>query len=73
MMLDRNRKTKRAPQNFQEYLSRVFATSDVDSDEYIGRFDVIITCEERVFDQTCESNYIPTHKYEYIYIYIYIR
>ena len=51
-MLDRNRKIKRNPERFQ------------DAREY---FDVIICCEERVFDQVIEhladgnSGYQPTH------------
>ncbi|EGF81846.1 hypothetical protein BATDEDRAFT_29671 [Batrachochytrium dendrobatidis JAM81] len=40
LMLDRNRRIKRAPERFQD-------TSDV--------FDVIFTCEERCFDAACES------------------
>lgn len=38
-MLDRNRRIKQKPQKFQ--------TAAV-------RFDVIITCEERVYDQTVD-------------------
>ena len=39
-MLDRNRKIKRAPERFKD--SR-------------DKFDVIICCEERCFDQVCEG------------------
>jgi hypothetical protein len=38
-MLDRNRRIKQRPQKFQTNLDR---------------FDVIITCEERVYDQTVD-------------------
>lgn len=39
-MLDRNRRIKSTPQRFQEYC---------------GQFDVIITAEERVYDQVLEG------------------
>ncbi len=42
-MLDRNRRVKRAPEKFQ--LNR-----DV--------FDVIITCETKVFDAACEGRHM---------------
>lgn len=40
-MLDRNRRIKSTPQRFQEYS---------------GQFDVVITVEERVYDQVLEGN-----------------
>ena len=42
-MLDRNRRIKEKPERFQE-----------NKDE----FDLIVTCQERVFDQVLESEYI---------------
>ncbi|XP_078492532.1 RNA polymerase II subunit A C-terminal domain phosphatase SSU72 [Ciona intestinalis] len=39
-MLDRNRRIKEHPQRFQDY---------------VGQFDVIITLEERVYDQIMED------------------
>lgn len=39
-MLDRNRRIKEAPERFQDYHEK---------------FDVIITCEERVYDQVVEG------------------
>jgi len=42
-MLDRNRRIKPKPERFQECREH---------------FDVIITCEERVYDQVVEGNYI---------------
>ena len=41
-MLDRNRRIKQKPERFQE-----------NKDE----FDLIVTCQERVFDQVLESEY----------------
>jgi RNA polymerase II subunit A C-terminal domain phosphatase SSU72 len=40
MLMDRNRRIKKAPQRFQE-------TNEV--------YDVIVTCEERCFDLVCEG------------------
>lgn len=40
MLMDRNRRIKKAPQRFQE------------SNEI---YDVIVTCEERCFDLVCEG------------------
>ena len=45
-MLDRNRRIKKEPERFQ--LSK-------------ERFHIIITCEERVYDQVLESKYYLTH------------
>lgn len=42
-MLDRNRRIKTRPERFQ-------ASSE--------KFDIVITCEERVYDQVVECKYI---------------
>ena len=42
-MLDRNRRIKEKPERFQENKEE---------------FDLIVTCQERVFDQVLESEYI---------------
>eukprot|EP01134_Creolimax_fragrantissima_P000759 CFRG0759T1 len=42
MMLDRNRKTKDHPERFQESMN-------------VEAFDVIVSCEERVFDQILQA------------------
>ena len=44
-MLDRNRRIKLSPQRFQ--------------DEFDEKFDIVITAEERVYDQVIEGNFIP--------------
>lgn len=41
-MLDRNRRIKNKPERFQEM---------------VEQFDLIVTCEERVYDQVIEGTY----------------
>ena len=48
-MLDRNRRIKEKPERFQE-----------NQDE----FDLIVTCQERVFDQVLESKSLSTLYFE---------
>jgi len=48
-MLDRNRRIKEKPERFQE-----------NEDE----FDLIVTCQERVFDQVLESKSLSTLYFE---------
>ena len=48
-MLDRNRRIKEKPERFQE-----------NQDE----FDLIVTCQERVFDQVLESKSLSTRYFE---------
>lgn len=47
-MLDRNRRIKSGPERFQ-------SSND--------KFDIIITCEERVYDQVIEGNYFFVLEY----------
>ena len=42
-MLDRNRRIKLSPQRFQ--------------DDHEQMFDIVVTCEERVYDQVIEGRY----------------
>ena len=52
-MLDRNRRIKEKPERFQE-----------NQDE----FDLIVTCQERVFDQVLESKSLSTLYFELRYV-----
>ena len=52
-MLDRNKRIKEKPERFQE-----------NQDE----FDLILTCQERVFDQVLESKWTATAEFRMLLI-----
>ncbi|CAK9300707.1 unnamed protein product [Gordionus sp. m RMFG-2023] len=66
-MLDRNRRIKIRPERFQDYFTEILAKrsrpsaqdNNVDviaqENKDIDKFDIIFTCEERVYDQVVED------------------
>lgn len=57
-MLDRNKRIKSKPERFQNCKDR---------------FDLVVTCEERVYDQVLEGEYSCWFLHDYLFSYLFVK